>query len=358
MAQRAWNVPKASVTFALLACFALSTQFLFQRSLYGDWSVGDIASAWLDDVVRLVSVAAVVLVTVWLAGRLPVRRSAARALLFALALLVGASLGEWLGLWWEWGVWPEVDYDAILPRAFRWVPLGAVGGFIVVLRQRTVAIAARLHESEVDRLQLERQQVALRLQVLQSQIEPHFLFNTLATIRRLQHTDPERGRDTLAGFVRYLRSSLPELRASETTLGRELDLVGAYLDVLQVRMGERLAFTIDVPSSLRECRLPPLSLATLVENSIKHGLAGLPEGGTIRVEAWLDRDDLCVRVIDTGAGLTSSAGTGTGLANLRLRLRSLYGEAAGLLLTPHEPRGFAATLRVPARRRDDVDVAA
>ena len=213
-----------------------------------------------------------------------------------------------------------------------------------------VSHATRLHESEVNRLQLDRQQLAVQLQLLQSQIEPHFLFNTLATIRRLQRTDPPRGRETLSGFIHYLRSSLPGMRSSETTLGQELQLIGAYLDVLGVRMGDRLRVDIDVAPELHERRIPPLSLATLVENSIKHGLSSLPEGGTISIRAWLVGDRLNVRVADTGVGLTASAGSGLGLSNLRMRLRSLYGDAGGLQIAPNEPRGFAATLQVPSAR--------
>lgn len=232
----------------------------------------------------------------------------------------------------------------------RWLPIGAVAGAVLLSRARTRDIATRLHESEVNRLLLDRQQLAAQLQLLQSQIEPHFLFNTIATIRRLQHTDPPRGRETLSGFIHYLRSSLPGMRASETTLGQELALISAYLDVLGVRMGDRLRVEIDVAPGLHGRRIPPLSLATLVENSIKHGLGSLPEGGTISIRAWLEGDQLNVRVADTGVGLTASAGSGTGLANLRVRLRSLYGDAGALQVTANEPRGFAATLRVPSAR--------
>jgi LytS/YehU family sensor histidine kinase len=120
--------------------------------------------------------------------------------------------------------------------------------------------------------------------------------------------------------------------------------------VLGVRMGDRLRVDIDVAPELQERRIPPLSLATLVENSIKHGLSSLPEGGTISICAWLVGDRLNVRVADTGVGLTASAGSGLGLSNLRMRLRTLYGDAGGLQIAPNEPRGFAATLQVPSAR--------
>ena len=357
MTQRAWSIPVAGVAVAALVSLALSTQFMFQRELYQHWSAAEIATAWLGGCATLAGVAAVILGTLALAGRVPLRRPAARAAWFIAALLAGACAGEWVALWVQWGAWPSAGLEAILPRAMRWVPIGMVIALTLAVRQRASDLAARLHDTEINRLRLEQQQVEVQLQVLQLQIEPHFLFNTLATVRRLHQTDPPRGRDTLSGFIHYLRASLPEMRRSETTLGRELDLIVAYLDVLRVRMGERLRVEIDVPPALRERRVPPLSLATLVENSIKHGLAPLPEGGTIGIRARVDGDRLEVCVTDTGAGFTASGGSGMGLANLRVRLRGLYGDRGVLRLEPNRPQGLAATIVIPdsGDGRDDAD---
>jgi signal transduction histidine kinase len=347
MSQRAWSLPRGTVAIAAFICFAQSTQMLFQRTLYRDWSATEIAGAWLVGFGDLATIAASVLLALMLGGRVRTRHAYLRAVLFATAVLFGAVVGEWLVLWRQWGAWPVVPHEVVLLRAFRWLPIGLVSGAIILVRQRARETAARLHESEVTRLQLEQQRVATELQVLQSQIEPHFLFNTLATIRRLYQTDLARGRSTLADFIHYLKSALPEMRASETTLGREVDLIVAYLDVLRVRMGNRLEFEIDVAPSLRGHLIPPLSLATLVENSIKHGLGPLPEGGRVSVCAWVDGNALLVRVTDTGVGIRASGGTGTGLANLRVRLRGLYGDAGQLMLGPNDPRGLVATLSLP-----------
>jgi signal transduction histidine kinase len=352
MSQCAWSVPRASVAFAALLCLALSTQFLFQRTLWQQWPAAEIVGAWLLSLGNLMVIAAAILLTLALAGRLPLRRFAPRALLFVAALLTGAALGELAVLCLQWRAWPTVDAATVVGRAWRWVPIGAVTGAIVMFRQRARELDARIHESDVTRLKLEQQRVETQLQVLQSQIEPHFLFNTLATIRRLHQTDPSRGRETLADFVHYLRCALPEMRANETTLGREVDLITAYLDVLRVRMGSRLDFAIDVAPRLRDHRIPPLSLATLVENAVKHGLGGLPEGGRLAIGAWLEGESLVLRVADTGTGLTASQGTGMGLTNLRVRLRGLYGKEGTLVLSPNEPCGLAATLRIPARPVD------
>jgi signal transduction histidine kinase len=352
MTRCAWSVPRVSVVFAALACLALSTQFLFQRTLWQQWSAVEIGGAWLLSLRDQMVIAAAILLALALAGRLPLRRLAPRVLLFVAALLAGAALGEWAVLWLKWRALPTVDVATVVGRAWRWAPISAVMGGIVLFRQRTRELDARIHESDVTRLKLEQQRVEMQLQMLQSQIEPHFLFNTLATIRRLHQIDPARGRETLADFIHYLRCALPEMRANETTLGREVDLITAYLDVLRVRMGSRLDFTIDVAPRLRNHRIPPLSLATLVENAVKHGLGGLPEGGKLAIGAWLEQDSLVLRVADTGTGLPASQGTGMGLTNLRVRLRGLYGEAGTLVLSPNEPRGVAATLTIPARAVD------
>jgi LytS/YehU family sensor histidine kinase len=188
-----------------------------------------------------------------------------------------------------------------------------------------------------------------RLQSLRAQIEPHFLFNTLANIRRLYQTDPGLGRRMLSNFVAYLRAALPQMRHDETTLGHEVDLARAYLNVLQVRMGERLRFRLDVPDGLCALSFPPFALSTLTENAVKHGLNPLPEGGSIEIAARVENRRLTVEVADTGAGLRQSGGSGAGIANLRARLAALYGSEAGLSIELNAPRGIRASIAVPAR---------
>lgn len=347
---RAWTVSPASITLAALVCVALSSQLLFQRSIYREWRWSEIGAAWLGNLWQAILVATVILAVLVLAGRIPLRRASSKLACFGVALVAGAYLGEWLLIALQWGTWPTAGVEAILPRAFRWVPVAAIGALILAGRQRVSELSSRLHEIEVGRLQLDKEQVALQLQMLRSQIEPHFLFNTLATVRHLQRTDPARGHETLTGFIQYLKASLPAMQASETTLGQELDLVRAYLSVLQVRMGDRLRFDIDLAQDLRDERVPPFSVATLVENAVKHGLAELPDGGSISISAWRDGRHLGVRVSDTGRGLAAASGTGTGLANLRARLRGLYGEDGALSLAACSPSGLAVTLQVPLRQ--------
>jgi LytS/YehU family sensor histidine kinase len=220
------------------------------------------------------------------------------------------------------------------------------------LRLRHERATTALHDSTVRSLALRRELDAARLAVLSAQIEPHFLFNTLANVRRLLRTEPPAAQQLLGQLRRYLEEALPLLRESHSTLGREAELVRAYLGVHQVRMGPRLAFEVDVPEELGHHPLPPMLLLTLVENALKHGLAPQVEGGTVHVQARRGAgsdgsDELVLTVADTGRGMGAGLGSGTGLANLRARLRTQHGPAARLSLHLHEPRGVRAEVRLP-----------
>jgi signal transduction histidine kinase len=204
-----------------------------------------------------------------------------------------------------------------------------------------------LHQTEVERLRVQSELAAGRLQLLQAQIEPHFLFNSLANVRQLLRTDGVAGRAMLADLLRYLESALPRLREDRPTLEREVEIVRAFLGVHQVRMGSRLQVDFDVPPALGERIVPPMMMITLVENALKHGLQPLLEGGSIRIAATSDPTTLRVQVADTGRGLGTSLGAGTGLANIRARLRSMYGAGAQLTLRVNEPRGVVAMIELP-----------
>ena len=211
-------------------------------------------------------------------------------------------------------------------------------------RQR-LSSAARLQQ---ERQSLEAQIDAARLSLLQAQVEPHFLFNTLAHLRRLAQTDPEAARAMLADLLQYLGEALPELREAESTLERELRLVRAYLALHQRRMGEtRLRFDFEVEPGLAQARLPSTALLTLAENAIKHGIAPLVTGGQIHVRARRAADGLLLEVADTGRGMGESSGHGTGLATLRARLKALYGDEGQLQLSVNQPRGLIVQLRLP-----------
>ncbi len=200
-----------------------------------------------------------------------------------------------------------------------------------------------------------RQLAEARLMVMRAQVEPHFLFNTLAHVQALQEIDPPQAGVMLERLISYLRAAMPTMRETTSTLGREVEVVRAYLDLLKIRMGGRLRYVINVPSELNQVSLPPTMIATLVENAIKHGLEPKKEGGTIAINARVlpgvngASDTLEVLVADDGLGLggAHTQGTGIGLANTRERLKMLYGIAGDLQVEPNAPSGVRALLRVP-----------
>ena len=187
-----------------------------------------------------------------------------------------------------------------------------------------------------------------KLSLLQAQVEPHFLYNTLASAQLLTRTDPARADEMLGHLITYLRHSLPRAEEAFATLGEEVERARAYLQILRIRMGERLKLEIQVPEALKGAMLPPMMLQTLVENAIKHGLEPVPEGGTVWIIAREADSKLTVTVADNGRGFSEEGGgTGIGLKNVRERLRLAYADAAHFSVVSNFPRGVAATLTVP-----------
>ena len=185
--------------------------------------------------------------------------------------------------------------------------------------------------------------------MLEAQIEPHFLFNTLAHVKRLYDVDPANGRRMLTSLIAYLAVALPQMRETRSTLGREVAHATAYLDIQRMRMGARLGVDVDVPDALRDAGMPPLMILTLVENAIKHGVGPQPGGGRIAIRAWDAGGRMHVEVADTGQGFAHTSGRGTGLANIRNRLAALFGRDASLSLRMNSPHGVVATIVLPAR---------
>lgn len=196
---------------------------------------------------------------------------------------------------------------------------------------------------------LKRQLAEAQLKMMQAQVEPHFLFNTLASVDYLIETDPARASKMQKNLIQYLRAALPQMREGSTTLGKEIALCRAYLEILKVRMDDRLQFAITVPQGLASARFPPMMLQSLVENAIKHGLEPKAEGGSLTISADIANGNLRVAVADTGLGFAAAErpGTGVGLANVRERLDALYGGRARISIEANTPAGTIATIEVP-----------
>ncbi len=202
-----------------------------------------------------------------------------------------------------------------------------------------------------ERESMQRQLSEAKMQMMQAQVEPHFLFNTLASVEYLIETDPPRASAMQRSLIQYLRAVLPQMRdnAVVTNLGREADMVKAYLNLLKMRMEERLTVDFQVPDGLRTAAFPPMMLQSMVENAIKHGLECKPEGGTLQVRAEVAHNRLRVVVTDDGVGfgVMPSDGTGLGLPTIRERLKLLHGDAGQLHIAANSPSGVIATVEVP-----------
>ncbi len=227
------------------------------------------------------------------------------------------------------------------------IAMGVVTSTLLVYREQAARAAAEAAKADAQRYELEKQVLEARLKLLQAQIEPHFLFNTLANVQHLVEANPPLAAKTLESLITYLRAALPEMREGGTKLGREADMAKAYLEIQQLRMGSRLRFSVEIPAELRDAAFPPMMLMTLVENALKHGIDPLQQGGEIQVRAVKDADGtIDVSVADTGQGLSHSAGMGIGLQNIRERLLALYRKGAKLVLEENNPRGVVARIRI------------
>jgi hypothetical protein len=231
----------------------------------------------------------------------------------------------------------------------RWIAAMGLASFVISVVLAAIFFA-RERQARAEALleRVEREAVRANLRALQAQIEPHFLFNTLANVAGLIDPDPAKAKRMLESFIRFLRSSLSGTRGQSTTLGEEAELIAAYLDVLQVRMGERLRYSIDVPAELRGFKMPPMLLQPVVENAIVHGLEPKVEGGAVAIRARRDGPSVVVEVADTGLGFGATTRGGLGLANLRQRLELLYGAKAALQVADNEPAGASVRVRLPA----------
>ena len=237
--------------------------------------------------------------------------------------------------------WTHLTFAGLLLAP--WTALAAI------VRQKEAFARDQKLTFALERSELERQALDARLHLLQAQVAPHFLFNTLANVQALVDAGSPHASAVLRSLTAYLRAAVPLLHESAATIERELQLVRPYLELMQMRMPDRLQYAINVDPSALKVRCPPTTLLTLVENAVRHGIDPSEEGGRIDVDIARRGDRCVVRVTDTGAGLHQSAnGLGTGLTTLRERLQLIFGDAAHLRLTPDAPRGVAVEIDMPA----------
>mgnify|MGYP000347601940 FL=1 len=240
------------------------------------------------------------------------------------------------------------------PEPAVWYFFVSFGIKVLAGGKRRAELVAKDATLKAEVATLERRLTEAQMAALQAQVEPHFLFNTLALIGRLIETDPPEAAKVHAHLIAYLRSSLPQMRsAGGATLGKQLELSRAYLAIMQARMKERLMVRFEVPDFLSTSPFPPMMLQTLIENAIKHGLEPKIEGGTILVRARVDGATLVVDVCDDGIGIDLHADDGVGLANIRERLQLLYGNKAELVIEAPPGGGACASVRIPYKMMEE-----
>jgi signal transduction histidine kinase len=228
----------------------------------------------------------------------------------------------------------------------------AIVGAIVYLRTQHVSIANKKLAEAKKESDVSRQLTETKLRLLQAQIEPHFLFNTLASAQQLASKGAPDAAQLIGHLVRFLRISVPSMRDERGALQREFEQINAYLAIMKTRMGDRLQFSVSAPPELDQMSLPPALTMTLVENAIKHGIEPSRDGGRVDVSAAHTNDCITISVVDTGVGLAATAteketGSGLGLSNVSQRLRAIYGGRAALSLKENAPHGCIATLTIP-----------
>jgi hypothetical protein len=341
-----WQWPAVTVLgCSVVVALLISTQYLFQPFVWHNWPWDEVLAGWLEVMRDRVVVAMVIGLALIAASRLPLQALIWRSAALAFAILAGAMIGEVVLLAFG-AVGARRDAASVLGYVGRWsVVAGSVAAMWYLWRNSAEAAAAA-QAAELRNVQLERQATQARLDALRAQIEPHFLFNTLATLRRLQQIEPLQGAQMLGHFVAYLRAAQPA-QQGDSTLGQEIDLVRAYLGVVAQRMNGRLQVRFEVADELRSQPFPPLTIATLVENAVKHGIAPTAAGGAIDVTVRRVGALLEAAVADNGVGFCGVSGNGIGLANIRARLRTLYGDAGTLTLQANLPSGVRASMRLP-----------
>jgi LytS/YehU family sensor histidine kinase len=261
---------------------------------------------------------------------------------FCLALPAGVALGMTLafaitGV----GSWHDQNArDTMVIGVF----FGLIGGIALLLAER---ISVEVNQRKLIKAESEKREIEAHLKLLQAQIEPHFLFNTLANVSSLIDSDPATAKRLLERLNDWLRIALARARSDGATLGDELDMLENYLQILKVRFGERLRWRIEVPQDARKSAFPPMLLQPLVENAVRHGIEPKIGGGEVGICAGIRGASLRIEVSDTGVGFTNSDGRGTGLSNIRARLGALFGEAGRLAVEARHEGGVTVTLELP-----------
>jgi len=308
-------------------------------------------------IARAFTVAMLSLLTFGVCERWPARlpRRLARWVLQLIAIVITMPVGAFIAYWWTTGDFHFMHEKLRLVGYGQMVFLGILVGpwiaLAAMIRQREAFVHEQALAFQLERSELERRAVDARLRLLQAQVQPHFLFNTLANVRALVRSGSSQAAVVLDSLIAYLRASVPHLDAATTTFAQELQLVRAYLELMHVRMPDRLQFSLHAQEGVESLRCPPMTLMTLVENAVRHGIDPSEDGGRIEVSVLLHEGRCVARVADTGVGMqATTGGLGTGLSALKERLQLVFGPSARLSLSALVPHGLCAEIEFPAQR--------
>jgi hypothetical protein len=361
-------VPPAARLPAHLLAWPRVKVALVAGTIFGSLFAIASPTPWLVWLVRTWFVALVAVVAFGLPERTPEHagQRVPRWVLQLVAVMVSVPFTAWIAywvtnagdtFWWHDGKrlsgWGEITFTGVLFGP--WIALASL------VRAREAFARDQALRFQLERSELERRAVDARLRLLQAQVQPHFLFNTLANVRALVRAGSPRAGEVLDSLVAYLRASVPHLEATSTPLGRELDLVQAYLELMHLRMPDRLQYTLHAEPAARMLHCPPLTLLTLVENAVRHGIDPSEDGGPIDVGVTVRNGRCLARVADTGVGMVDETpagalhppGSGTGLATLRERLRLAFAGDARLAVSCVQPHGVLVEVEFPAQPSEE-----
>jgi sensor histidine kinase YesM len=268
-----------------------------------------------------------------------------RLVILSLSLPGSIALGLTLAFWISGkGSWqsPFVLNSMLIGLFFS-----VIGSIAFFLSERIQTLDHEVRRRRLQQIEIEKREIEANLRMLQAQIEPHFLFNTLANVSSLIEMDPVRARELLDKLIDWLRIALARTRSEQTILDDELNMLENYLEILGMRFGERLRWHISVPDEVRALPFPPMLLQPLVENAVRHGIEPKVGGGKVTISAYTQYGKLHVQVDDDGVGFAHKPGSGAGLENIWARLRALYGDKASLSLHSLADGGVSASLEIP-----------
>jgi signal transduction histidine kinase len=351
MELRHWRVPAMAISWRDLAVVSLvalllSTQILFQAGVDEVLASGTLVSAWAQYFAEALACGIVMWLAVAGFERWALWQGMGREIGAALILFVGAFAAQcaFLAAAQPEGFFPPMT--AVAGDALRWWLWGVIVYAAHSQAQRHARAALLLAVERVERERADQRRAEADVALLQAQIQPHFLFNLFAHVRRLYRVGHDDGRDAVERLRGYLKEVLGAISGPETTVKRELQLVQAYLQLMKIALGDRLTFAIDASPAVLDVRIPPLSVLTLAENAVKHGIAGAARAGVVHVVARREGATALIEVRDDGPGVAASSGSGMGLANTKARLRAMHGANARLSLQAIPGCGAVAAIEI------------